>query len=189
LLNPIRYAKRECTDQEKINGFLSAARVGHLGLSDRMQPYVVPLNFVWWQGAIYFHGAEAGRKCRVMDENPLVCFTVCEEYGTIADPVPALTDTAYMSVMIFGKVQRVTDIEEATGALQQLLDKHVPGYYNQPLELQHVLKYRSSLSSGVAVYRIEPEEITAKDNPLNEEMAFFPGRNVEMDARQKNVRS
>jgi nitroimidazol reductase NimA-like FMN-containing flavoprotein (pyridoxamine 5'-phosphate oxidase superfamily) len=182
-MNPMRYFMRECADQEKINRFLTSARVGHLGLSDNNLPYVVPLNFVWWKGAIYFHGADAGRKTEVINQNPQVCFTVCEEYGTIADPVPAKTDTAYMSVMLFGHAARVSDPDEATDVLQQLLDKHVPGYYDQSLAKQHVVKYRSSMSSAVTVFRIDPVTITAKVNELSTEMAFYPGRKVGQDAK------
>jgi nitroimidazol reductase NimA-like FMN-containing flavoprotein (pyridoxamine 5'-phosphate oxidase superfamily) len=178
---PIRYWKRDCTDREKIDGFLARARVGYLALSDHGFPYVVPLNYVWWKGAIYFHGAEEGRKCDIMKQNPQTCFLVSEEYGTIADPVPAMTDTSYMSVMLFGRVERVVDLDEATDALQALLKKHVPGYFDQPLSKQHVAKYRSSLNSGVAVFRIIPEQITAKENPLNQEKLFYPGRHVTMD--------
>lgn len=182
-MNPMRYFKRDCTDNEKINQFLSQARVGHLGVSVNDFPYVVPLNFVWWRGSIYFHGADAGRKTEAIKQNPRVCFTVCEEYGTIADPVPASTDTAYMSVMLFGTATKVSDLDEATEALQEMLNKHVPGYYDHPLAKQHVLKYRSSLGSAVAVYRIDPETITAKENELSTEKAFYPGRKVTDDIK------
>ncbi len=67
-MNPIRYAKRTCTNQEHINAFLAAARVGHLGLTDGLEPYVVPLNFCWLNGSVYFHGAEAGRKTDIMQK-------------------------------------------------------------------------------------------------------------------------
>ncbi|MFY0545998.1 pyridoxamine 5'-phosphate oxidase family protein [Brevibacillus sp. H7] len=178
---PIRYSKRACEDRKKIDEFLSTAKVGHLGLSDGEYPYVLPLNFCWHNGSIYFHGADAGRKIEVIHKNPNVCFTVCEEYGTIADPVPARTDTGYMSVMLFGRIERVEDSREMTEALQAMLDKHVPGYYGQPLSEQHVSRYRSSMGSAVAVFRIIPETLTAKDNPLPEEKRFYPGRTVYMD--------
>lgn len=66
-------------------------------------------------------------------------------------------------------------------AMQALLDKYVPGYFSEPLLLQHVLKYRSSVGSATAIFRITPETLTAKGNPLAEEKQFYPGRKVEMD--------
>lgn len=161
--------------------FLRQARTGFLGLTEGEFPYVVPVNFVWLNGAIYFHGAAQGRKIELIHANPNCCFTVAEEYGTMVSPIPAKTDTAYMSVMLFGVIEMVNDIKEATAALQGMLDKYVPGYYNQKLSQTHVEKYRSSLGSHTVVLKMIPKVITAKANPLDSQQAFFPGRSVEMD--------
>lgn len=178
-MDGVRYKAREVLDKSKIETFLQQARIGHLGMVDGHLPYVVPLNFVWLDGKLYFHGATGGRRNQVMSVNPEVCFTVCEEYGTITDPVPAKTDTAYMSVMIFGKAQPIVDLNEATHMLQEMIYKYVPGYYNRPLPQQHVDKYRSAVFGGpVQVYRIDPHHITAKENPMDEEKIFEPGKTV-----------
>ncbi|MCT1538463.1 MULTISPECIES: pyridoxamine 5'-phosphate oxidase family protein [Lysinibacillus] len=166
-MDKVRYKVREVLDKNKIEAFLQQARIGHLGMADGHLPYVVPLNFVWTNGVLYFHGATGGRRNQVMEENPEVCFTVCDEYGTITNPVPAKTDTAYMSVMVFGKAQPIFDLDEATHMLQEMINKYVPGYYNRPLSQQHVDKYRSAVFGGpVQVYRIDPQHITAKENPI-----------------------
>ncbi|EPY12992.1 pyridoxamine 5'-phosphate oxidase family protein [Paenibacillus sp. chi10] len=178
-MNGVRYKIREVLDKSRIETFLRQARIGHLGMVDGHLPYVVPLNFVWTDGKLYFHGATGGRRNQVIGENPEVCFTVCEEYGTITNPVPAKTDTAYMSVMIFGKVQPIVDLDEATHMLQEMIDKYVPDYYNRPLPKQHVDKYRSAVFGGpVQVYRIDPHHITAKENPIEEGKMFEPGKTV-----------
>lgn len=168
-MNEVRYETRKVSDRSKIEAFLQQARVGHLGMVDGNQPYVVPLSFVWIDGKIYFHGASGGRRNQVIDANPEVCFTVCEEYGTVIDPVPADVDIAYMSVMIFGKAQPITDLDETTRILQEIVNKYVPGYYSQPLSKQYVDKLRSPVFGGpVQVYRIDPHHITAKENPIEE---------------------
>ncbi|PAQ15802.1 pyridoxamine 5-phosphate oxidase [Bacillaceae bacterium SAOS 7] len=174
-MNSVSYKVRECKDQKKIEDFLRTSRIGHLGLSDGKHPYVVPLNYVWLNDKIYFHGAGEGRRNQIMKENSEVCFTVCAEYGTITDPVPAKTDTAYMSVMLFGEAEPIMDLKEATSVLQEMMDKYVPGYYNRPLSKQHVDKYRSSVyGSAVQVYRINPHHLTAKESPIEEEKMFKP---------------
>ncbi|WP_027409064.1 pyridoxamine 5'-phosphate oxidase family protein [Anoxybacteroides tepidamans] len=172
----------ECKDEAKIAAFLSTAATGYLGLSDGQDPYVVPLNFVWWNGAIYFHGAMEGRKMEVLKRNDRACFTVSEHFGTMVHPVPANTDTGYMSVMLFGKAEIVTDLNEATAAMQQLLDKYVPGYFSAPLAKHHVDSYRSSMGSRTAVVKIVPTAMTAKEKPLKEERLFYEGRKVADDA-------
>jgi len=147
MMFPIRNEKRTCTDTGKIQHFLEHAQTGFLGLSSEDVPYVIPLNFVWLNDAIYFHGAEEGRKVTYIENNPLACFTVSENYGTITSPIPAKTDTAYMSVVIEGSLVRLTEINEATQAMQVMLDKYVPGYYDRPLGQPHLEGYVSLLGS------------------------------------------
>jgi uncharacterized protein len=180
-MHKIRRDKLTCTDDERIDQFLIQARTGYLGLTDGEFPYVVPLNFIWTNGAVYFHGANQGRKIELLHANPNCCFTVAEEYGTMVSPIPAKTDTAYMSVMLFGEVEIVSDITEATSAMQSMLDKYVPGYYNKSLSPAHVERYRSSLGSHTVVFKLTPSVRTAKENQLDPQWSFFPGRNVEMD--------
>jgi nitroimidazol reductase NimA-like FMN-containing flavoprotein (pyridoxamine 5'-phosphate oxidase superfamily) len=174
-MRPLRKSMLECRDPEKINQFLTQARIGFLGLSDKDYPYVVPLNFVWYNDKLYFHGADEGKKADLMKENANICFTVCEEFGTMAHPVPAHTDTAYMSVMVFGKVTHLADWDEATEVMQKLLDKYVPGYYDRALSRNHVEKYRSSMGSATAVFCLEPEVLTAKEKPLDQSRKFELG--------------
>ncbi|WP_198029697.1 pyridoxamine 5'-phosphate oxidase family protein [Bacillus sp. J33] len=178
----LRQKMMEWKDKQEIENFLSNAKTGFLGLSDEGFPYVIPLNFCWHNGYIYFHGASDGRKIDIMAKNPNACFTISEELGTMAHPVPAKTDTAYMSVIVFGKIEKAADLEEATAAMQSMLDKYVPGYYQNKLARSHVEKYRSSLGSKTAVFRLIPQTITAKENPLDQQSSFFPGRTVAADA-------
>ncbi|XEC94528.1 pyridoxamine 5'-phosphate oxidase family protein [Paenibacillus tarimensis] len=178
---PIRMQKRECTDREKIEAFLLEARTGFLGLSADNIPYVVPLNFIWLKDAVYFHGAAEGRKVSYMRQNAEACFTVSEDYGTITSPIPAHTDTSYMSVMIFGQIQFVTDLEEAAEAMQCMLDKYVPLYYSQRLSISHLDKYRSSMGSNTQVFKLKAVSISAKENERQEGGMFYEGKTVQDD--------
>lgn len=174
----IRLAKRACTDEAKIERFLKEAQIGYLGLSLDDRPYVVPMNYAWRNGAIYVHGAEDGKRAHYLRANPRVCFTVSESFGTMTSPVPAHTDTAYMSVLIDGTATFVTDGDEATEAMQAMLDKYVPGFFDQPLARSHVEKYRSSLGGRTAIMRIDPVALSAKENAPKEEAMFRPGMTV-----------
>lgn len=180
-MHNVRQENLVCTDDKRIDQFLSRTRTGYLGLTDGELPYVVPLNFVWMNEAVYFHGAAHGRKIDLIHANPNCCFTVAEDYGTMVNPIPAKTDTAYTSVMLFGALETVTDLNEATAVMQAMLDKYVPGYYDKSLSPSHVEKYRSSLGSHTVVFRLIPSERTAKENQLDMELAFYPGRKVGMD--------
>ncbi|MDI3329039.1 MAG: pyridoxamine 5'-phosphate oxidase family protein, partial [Alicyclobacillaceae bacterium] len=160
----MRREKKAVRAQEQVDEFLETAHVGCLGLVDGDEPYVVPLNYVWLGGCIYFHGAGEGRKARLMKEAAKATFSVAQEMGIVPKPVPCDTGTAYMSVMIFGMVERVTDLEEASSAMAAMLDKYMPGYFSNPLHKGHVQNYMSGSGSHTHVYRLRADKVTAKQD-------------------------
>ncbi|KQX45439.1 pyridoxamine 5'-phosphate oxidase family protein [Paenibacillus sp. Root444D2] len=178
---PLRNVKRSSTDADKIQHFLKQAQIGFLGLSSEDVPYVIPLNFSWLNNAIYFHGAEEGRKITYIKQNPRACFTISENYGTITSPIPAKTDTAFMSIIIEGNLERVTDLDEATAAMQVMLDKYVPGYYDRPLGRSHLDRYVSPLGSKTAIFKLSAESLTAKEKEEIPDRMFYEGRTVQND--------
>jgi uncharacterized protein len=172
-MDQVRYMQRNCTDKEKIENFLLQERTGVLGMVNGTFPYTIPMNYVWHKGSVYFHGMGSGKKEDILSQSPSVCFTVYKEHGTVIDPVPCHADTAYMSVMLFGKAEKVTDSEEATEALQKIVEKYMPGYYSNPLTNNFVEKYRSSLDENpVSVYKIMLEGMTAKENSVEPKQLF-----------------
>ena len=178
-MNQVGYKQRNCTDQNKIEEFLLQSSTGVLGMSHDGIPYAVPMNYVWYNGSIYFHGMGSGKKVDILSQMPTVCFTVYKEHGTVTDPMPCHADTAYMSVMIFGKVEKITDFEEVAVALQKFIGKMMPGFYNKQMSGALIEKYRSSMDGNrVSVYRLIPDEITAKEN------AIEPGKMFEMKKNQ-----
>ncbi len=68
----------------------------------------------------------SGKKEIILSEEPLVCFTVYEEYGTVIDPMPCHVDTSYMSVMLFGKVEKVVDFKKQLVFSRILLKNTLP---------------------------------------------------------------
>jgi len=106
-------------------------------------------------------------------QKPSVCFTLFHEYGTVVDPVPCHADTAYRSVMIFGEAQKIVDVEESAEVLQKLLNKYTPHYYKHQLAGSLIEKYRSTHDGkAVSVFKITPNELTAKENIAQESELF-----------------
>lgn len=181
---PIRYHKSAVEDPQKVNLFLQKARNGQLGLYDGEYPYVIPMAYVWHNGVFYFHGSDAGKKNRVIAEHPKACFTVDEEYGSTIAPVPANLSVAYFSVVAYGKVSVVDDLDEATEALQIMMDKFVPGYFDKALTKEHVATYASSLNSKTCTFKLVPESITAKESEGNMFTKYFGGRHRHGDTKK-----
>ncbi len=175
-MEPIRYKQRVCTDTEVIDEFLTGTRTGVIGISGDKYPYCVPVNYIWKNGAVYFHGLGSGKKVRLLDEYPEVSFTVYEEFGTVKDQVPCHADTSYRSVMLFGRAERVSDFRESAEVLQAIVEKFMPGFYKSKISPELAEKYRSSHDNkAVAVYKIIPLEKTAKENvALKEDLFSHP---------------
>ncbi len=172
-MEKIRYIQRNCTDRNKIEEFLQNTRIGVIGIHTGKYPYSVPVNYIWYRGAIYFHGMGSGKKNELLLQNPLVSFTVFEEYGTVKDPVPCHADTSYMSVMLFGTAVQIEDFEESADVLKQIMEKYMPDFYKSKMPASFVQKYRSSYDNkAVAVYKIVVEEITAKINEALQDDIF-----------------
>lgn len=181
----IRRASNILEDNQKINDLLTRAKVGYLGLSDEEGTYVVPLNYVWMDQMIFFHSSDEGRKSDALKTSSRICFTVSEDLGTVAHPIPADIGTSYTSVMVFGQVKMIEDVGEATRALQAMLDKFVPDYFEQKLASRFVEQYRSSLNSKTIVYCLVPDQITAKQALAEPDEIFFVGRK-QVDDLKKN---
>lgn len=175
----IRYTQRICQDKKKIEDFLLNMRVGTLSMIGEDGPYAVPVNFVWTGSEIYFHGLASGRKTEILKKNPSVCFSIFREYGTVTDVMPCAADTSYMSVILFGSVVSVEDVTEKTRALQKIVEKYAPGYYQQPLTEKLVKEYHSSHDQkSAAVYKICPDTVTAKENSAVPDALFVQKLNT-----------
>lgn len=123
-----RRADRTITDEDWIKTFLRRADWGVLATSLDGQPFVNSNLFVYDENAhaLYLHTAAVGRTLQNLLENPRVCFTAAQ-MGRLLPAKTALNfSVEYASVIVFGTARRVTDVAEATRALQALLNKYFP---------------------------------------------------------------
>ena len=68
-------------------------------------------------------------------------------------------------MIIFGEAEKIMDAEESALVLQKLLDKYTPHYYKHQLSGNLIEKYRSTHDGkAVSVFKIEPHELSAKEN-------------------------
>lgn len=67
----------------EMEAFLAQQVLGYLGVSVGDVPYVVPVNYAYWEGTIVFHCGLAGKKLDAISSNPNVCFTVAHQVGKV----------------------------------------------------------------------------------------------------------
>ncbi|MGL4606794.1 MAG: pyridoxamine 5'-phosphate oxidase family protein [Eubacteriaceae bacterium] len=138
--------------KEKALAILEEEGLGFLGtVSEDGTPYVVPLNYVYLDNAIYFHCAKEGHKLDNIKNNPMVCFSVVENPVV----VPEKLTTNYGSVTVFGKAEFEENI---SNPLLGLLNKFAPRFKtNGEIEID---KYKDK----TRIIKISVLEISGKEN-------------------------
>ena len=111
-------------DMDETKIFLRDARVGRLAMSKDDEPYVIPINFVYFKEKIYFHCANEGQKIGYLSMNSLVCFEVDAFIGVRKGCTPCTSTVKYRSVIAFGKASFIVDVDLKKEALRRLGKKY-----------------------------------------------------------------
>lgn len=101
-------------NKREIIDLLERQVIGRLGCHADGETYVVPVNYVYRNHAIYAHTG-SGKKLDMMRKNPKVCFQVDE-----------ISDTfRWKSVILWGTFQELTG-EERQQAMQGIIHRIMP---------------------------------------------------------------
>jgi uncharacterized protein len=116
-------------------------------------PYGAPVNFIYIEGKLFFHGRMGGEKVDNIRRDPKVCFTVYRESGfEDCGPLACDTTTVYSSVVIRGKAQVIDDAGIKKKVLLAITEKLVPGKGG----------IDDSIVALTGIYGIDVESMTGK---------------------------
>jgi len=104
--------------------FLTRAPVGRLGLSLNDHPYIVPLNYVYFDEKIYFHCSIEGQKLDYLKKNHRICFEVDEFQGVKKGDNPCSSGAKYRSVIVNGTAKLVLETRVKMDILKNLMEKY-----------------------------------------------------------------
>ena len=116
-------------DENTIEETLNACEYGTLALCENNIPYSVPVNFVYINGDIYFHGGMKGRKIDTLKQNSNVSFSVVQAHSMIqsyfrVDSGYACPATQFFKSITFdGIASFVDDFDEKAKVLEVLMVK------------------------------------------------------------------
>ncbi len=137
---------------EEAEKILSEGEYGILStVSQDAQPYGVPVNYVYQNNHIYFHGAMAGHKADNMRDNNKVSFCVVGKTKVL----PSKFSTEYESTIVFGEVFELTD-DDKRQSLVSILEKYSYDH------LEKGQKYIDNLVDQTKVFAIFINQITGK---------------------------
>ncbi len=128
----MRRSQCQIQDRASIDAILGRCTIGRLAtVGEDGYPYILPVNYVYWNGAIYFHSAPEGEKIDNILRNNRVCFEVDIPLSYIdlaynpARPVCQLHQF-YHCVIIRGRAEIIENADEKIQALNALVAAHEP---------------------------------------------------------------
>ena len=154
--------KYEIQSKHKIIEFLNEQPVGRVASLDGSgYPQVIPMNFVYHDGAVYMHSHPFGEKVDNIRRNPNVGFEVDQHIYFLPSyffhPTDASqADTLYISVVIKGKAELVHGNEEKALALNALMEK-----YQKEGRYEALVANMPSVHE-VAIIKVIPRDIRGK---------------------------
>ncbi len=154
----MRRKDREITDGNEVVAIVMKNKTCHIAMVDDGMPYVVPMSygcgFENGRLTLYFHSAKEGRKIDILHKNPTVCFDICvEKEITIDSENSCHSGRFYESVIGFGHVEFIEDVQEKCNALSRLMHTQSNGGH---------FTFDEKAASSVCVFKIVVEELTGK---------------------------
>ena len=156
-----RIPKRGAYDRETVNAILDEAFICHLGFVVDGQPYVIPTGYARVGDELFIHGSAASRMMRSLADGIDVCVTVTLSDGLVLARSAFHHSMNYRSVVILGKAEMVTDIDEKNKALEAFTEHIIPGRWNEvrwptDLELKATTVLRLPIYEASAKIRTGP---------------------------------
>lgn len=115
--------------QPEIEAIIRKCQFCYIGMVDQQGlPYVLPFNFGYEDGFLYFHSAPDGKKIDILKNNPEVCvaFSADCELRFVNEEVACSYGMKYKSVLAYGKIEFVTDTDSRIKVLDVIMRTYSP---------------------------------------------------------------
>jgi len=97
----------------EIDQLLAEQFLCRIAFGGKLAPYIAPFQYVFVDGALYFHFTDYGKKMGLLEEGNPVCVEI-EHY------TPDLGE--YCFVVLVGKLHVVTDLQEKVNAITRMIE-------------------------------------------------------------------
>jgi len=152
----MRRKDREITELDKIVDIMRRCDVCRLAFFDEKYPYIVPLNFGLQYHddkiILYFHGANAGKKLSLIQENNKVCFEMDCSHELVTGENACNYSMNYESVIGFGTIEILSNSEKQT-ALKAILQQYTS---------REDLSYNDKMINAVTILKLTVDQVTGK---------------------------
>lgn len=161
----MRRAEFEVKDTQRIEALLSECEYGTLCLMDDHMPYAVPLNFVWYEKSLCFHGSKEGRKMELIAKNPKASFSVVKPFSLIPSYFSNTRSASpatqfFISAHVTGLIEIVSNTDLKCLMLTALMQKLQPEGGYDAIEASNPIYTKMIEQTGL--FRLNPESISLK---------------------------
>lgn len=143
---------KKIAEQNVLDEIMQKAQVCRLGVSYESMAYIIPMSFGYADRVLYFHSGTEGLKLMILRENPKACFEVEIDTKVIPSEHGCNWSMRYQSVIGFGEVEFIEDLEEKRKALQTIMQ-----HYGDGLNMVEDAKL-----SGITVLKLVVSTMTGK---------------------------
>jgi nitroimidazol reductase NimA-like FMN-containing flavoprotein (pyridoxamine 5'-phosphate oxidase superfamily) len=154
----VKRGDKEIIDINDKVAIISKCKVCRIGLSENDMPYIVPLNYGYdFKNntlTLFFHSAKEGKKMDIIKINNNACFEMDCDNRLIEGETACRHSYAYKSIIGYGKITLLEDINERIDALNKIL-KH-------QTEKDIVYVFSPKELKNITIYKITVEEFTGK---------------------------
>ena len=148
----MRRSERQIESKAEMESIIRDSTICHLALSDDGRPYIVPLNFGYEKGALYFHCAKEGRKIDIIRLNSEACFSFVSDHRIVPSESACGWSTRYRSVTGFGTASLLEDRDSRKAALGIIMNQYSGDEVH----------FEDGAVDEVMIIRIEIESMTGK---------------------------
>jgi nitroimidazol reductase NimA-like FMN-containing flavoprotein (pyridoxamine 5'-phosphate oxidase superfamily) len=120
----MRRKDKEISDKNIIDEIIRNSNICRIAMIDNGLPYLLPLNYGYFDGNLYFHSALSGRKIDILKQNNYVCFEIEGHTEIITGEKACDWTTKYRSVVGYGHIEFETDIEDKRKGLDIIMKAH-----------------------------------------------------------------
>jgi len=150
----MRRSDKQIKDLADLEAILHSAQICHLSMVDDGKPYVVPMNFGYAEGALYFHSAPEGRKIDILRKNPEVCFSVLGKYELVTGERACSWTAEFSSVIGTGKASILEDRAGKEQGLAILMAQYSDEKYD----------FSEENLDGIVIIKVEVQGMTGKSS-------------------------
>lgn len=108
------------TSPDEINAIIRKCQVCHVAMVDlEGKPYVLPMNFGYEEGIIFFHSSGKGKKIDILGHHPALCVAFSTDYQLRfqSEDVACSYSMKYRSILAYGKAEFIEDFDQKLKAL------------------------------------------------------------------------